>query len=278
MILEDRYRVQEVKLATAQALTLECTDMALCRVVELRLIMEAEEAHAHVVELGVMATLADVPCVPDVYHFTRTRGPAVALPFSIMELLQGQTLAARFQEAQDPESARPLSPAEAAEISFALLRGVDECHQRKVLHLGLHPETVWISPSLSRAPVRILDWRGAQIFKGSGVLSNPEFMVAQEGKWRGKMNALPKLVRGDVEIPVSVLLQSSKSHEKPFPKLRVQSHGLPLYYMSAEQLNSVIVAYERRRKTQSHLWQHGDGQASRRDPRPRSRTPRCTGS
>ena len=84
------------------------------------------------------------PNVTRVYDFGRDGG----LPYLVMELLEGDTLADRL-------AGGPLPPSEAARIGAAVADALDAAHRRGIIHRDIKPSNVLLTPA---GEVKVMDF------------------------------------------------------------------------------------------------------------------------
>ena len=84
------------------------------------------------------------PNVTRVYDFGRDGG----VPFLVMELLEGDTLADRL-------AGGPLPPSEAARIGAAVADALDAAHSRGIIHRDIKPSNVLMTPA---GEVKVMDF------------------------------------------------------------------------------------------------------------------------
>jgi len=251
-MLEDRFRVETILFVSVQVVVARAMDCLLNRQVSLRLLYDMQMSHrrSFSYEQCVLAKLGALPHVPDVLHFS---GVHAGLVYSAMELLQGKTLAARFQEVQsgrsDCDYDDEISGLEAMEIADTLLKGVDQCHQQNIINLSIRPDTIWISPPLSAARVRILHWENARGLNGQAV--NLEFKLLLPDQRDSQTKEVLQLARGNHNSDISAsefqatcgVPSRGCKIDQPFPNLFVKDVGA-LYYMPMEQLYSLLASHQ----------------------------------
>eukprot|EP00927_Polykrikos_kofoidii_P076949 TRINITY_DN73954_c0_g1_i2.p1 TRINITY_DN73954_c0_g1~~TRINITY_DN73954_c0_g1_i2.p1 ORF type:complete len:2546 (+),score=415.16 TRINITY_DN73954_c0_g1_i2:63-7700(+) len=243
-VLADRYRIETIVFLSIGSVIARCRDLVTLRPVITKLTTQGKKSKHLAYETSIMSALAAVPQVPDVYFFS---GWTSFMAFNIVELLQGETLASRFAAVQKGDE--PISMLEAGEIADSLCRGVDRCHQLQFLHLNLQPQSVWISSSLSRAKVYILDWELAEPMNDHKL--SPEFKAMVEENKCSDINfqSLPSFHTGKesgnkVRCPSEGRAGMVNPVEYSFPSFWIKNRGY-LYYMSMEQLFQFIVSNER---------------------------------
>jgi len=258
-VVHDRFRIVGMVSASADTVFTSCHDLLLNKPVAVKMLVDlhvrSRRNFAH--EMCVMSMLASVPNVTTIYHFS---GANSCLVFAAMELLQGESLAVRFEAVQD-ERAAQVTFLEAMEIADGLLMGVDACHQHQALNLGLRPDTVWIAPPLSGTRVRLIDWQHAQL-PNLRTLS-PEVAVLAQARQHEQSEIIPTLTHGtndstscatsSVQTRIGVCSQDAvklPGAGRPFPNLCVKN-GSALYYMASEQLYRLIASNEAEQEVQS---------------------------
>lgn len=74
------------------------------------------------------------------------------LPYMVMELVEGQTLAQLIQ------SAAPMAPRRVARVAIQILEGLGAAHERGFVHRDLKPSNVIITEQYGRERIKILDF------------------------------------------------------------------------------------------------------------------------
>ncbi len=122
-------------------------------------------------------------------------------PYLVLELLKGQTLAARL-------AAGPVPLAEALRLTVEVARGLSHAHARGIVHRDLTPGNVFVCDD---GQVKLLDLGMAQAF-GRRKLDGgtPAYMAPEQ--WRGA----PEDERTDV-FALGVILYRMLTGELPFP-------------------------------------------------------------
>jgi serine/threonine-protein kinase len=135
------------------------------------------------------------------------------LPYLVMELLQGKTLADLIKEG-------PLPPPRALDIERQVLRGLAFAHGKGIVHRDLKPANVFLQALPDQADhVRLLDFGMAKFLEGSGskslvenltrvgtVFGTPSYMSPEQGR------AEPIDARTDVYAAGIVLFELLTGH------------------------------------------------------------------
>jgi eukaryotic-like serine/threonine-protein kinase len=145
---EGRYRLVRRLGGGGMGEVWEADDTVLGRRVALKVLVQelADDARAtkrFVREARATAKLTH-PNVTRVYDFGRDGG----LPYLVMELLEGDTLADRL-------AGGPLPPAEAARIGAAVADALDAAHGRGIIHRDIKPSNVLLTPA---GEVKVMDF------------------------------------------------------------------------------------------------------------------------
>jgi TolB-like protein len=135
-------------------------------------------------------------------------GESEGVPFIVMELLDGETLAARLGRGG-------LDPCEAAEIMVAVLEGLDALHRHGLVHLDVKPANIFITPH----GVKLLDFGLARV----QTVDAPAATRSLSGMWAGtpsymapeQIRAEPVDARTDV-FAAGVVLFELVAGESPF--------------------------------------------------------------
>jgi eukaryotic-like serine/threonine-protein kinase len=122
------------------------------------------------------------PNVARVFDFGRDGG----VPFLVMELLEGETLATRV-------ASGPLPPAEAARIAAAVADALDAAHQRGIVHRDVKPSNVMLTRD---GEVKVLDF-------GIAAAADETYSTTGSGLYATVGYVSPERVAGEPATPAS---------------------------------------------------------------------------
>jgi eukaryotic-like serine/threonine-protein kinase len=122
------------------------------------------------------------PNVARVFDFGRDGD----LPFLVMELLEGETLATRV-------ASGPLPPAEAARIAAAVADALDAAHQRGIVHRDVKPSNVMLTRD---GEVKVLDF-------GIAAAADETYSTTGSGLYATVGYVSPERVAGEPATPAS---------------------------------------------------------------------------
>ena len=120
--------------------------------------------------------------VARVYDFGRDGGA----PFLVMELLEGETLAARL-------ASGPLPPAEAARVAAAVADALEAAHQRGIVHRDVKPSNIMLTPG---GEVKVLDF-------GIAAAADETHSTTGSGLYATVAYVSPERVAGEPAMPAS---------------------------------------------------------------------------
>jgi len=119
-------------------------------------------------------------------------GIADGVPYLVMELLQGKTLADLILEG-------PLHPARALDIAYQILRGLAFAHSKGIVHRDLKPANVFLQQLPDHADhVRLLDFGMAKFLKESDSRRTVEAALTRAGTVFGTPSHMsPEQAKGE---------------------------------------------------------------------------------
>jgi tRNA A-37 threonylcarbamoyl transferase component Bud32 len=221
---EGRYRLVRRIGAGGMGEVWEADDVVLGRRVALKVLVQelADDERAtrrFVREARATARLTH-PSVARVYDFGRDGG----VPYLVMELLEGDTLADRL-------AGGPLPPGEAARICAAVADALDAAHGRGIVHRDVKPGNVLLTPA---GEVKVMDFGiaaaadGTHSTTGSGVYGtaayiSPERAAGQQARPASDVYSLGavlyELLTGRPpflgDSPMTVI--RAHMHQRPWP-------------------------------------------------------------
>jgi tRNA A-37 threonylcarbamoyl transferase component Bud32 len=183
---EMRYRLVRRIAAGGMGEVWEADDTVLGRRVAVKVLVEELAAddratRRFVREARATARLAH-PNVARVYDFGRDGG----VPFLVMELVEGETLADRV-------AGGPLPPAEAARVAAAVADALDAAHQRGIVHRDVKPSNVMLTPD---GDVKVMDF-------GIAAAADETHSTTGSGLYATVAYVSPERVAGQPATPAS---------------------------------------------------------------------------
>ncbi len=146
--------------------------------------------------------------VTELYEVGRTEAGE---PYLILELLSGETLAARMR--RDP----PMSVAEALSVAIAIASGLEAVHAAGILHRDVKPENVFLHLADAEVIPKLLDFGLARdtgtdkrITWNGTALGTPGYMAPEQARGEGDLDR-----RADL-YSLGVTLYEMLSGELPF--------------------------------------------------------------
>jgi serine/threonine-protein kinase len=185
---QGRYRLVRRIATGGMGEVWQADDTVLGRRVALKVLVEelAADDRANrrfVREARATARLAH-PNVARVYDFGRVGG----VPFLVMELVEGETLAGRL-------ASGPLPPAEAARVAAAVADALDEAHRRGIVHRDVKPSNVMLTRD---GEVKVLDF-------GIAAAADETHSTTGSGMYATVAYVSPERVAGEPATPSSDL-------------------------------------------------------------------------
>ena len=145
---EGRYRLVRRLGVGGMGEVWEADDSVLGRRVALKVLVDERRTTPRATRRFVREARATAklthPNVTRIYDFGRDGG----LPYLVMELLEGDTLADRLADG-------PMPPAEAARIGAAVADALDAAHSRGIIHRDIKPSNVLLTPA---GEVKVMDF------------------------------------------------------------------------------------------------------------------------
>jgi eukaryotic-like serine/threonine-protein kinase len=164
----------------------QADDVVLGRRVALKMLVEELAADDRATRRFVREARATArlthPNVARVYDFGRDGGT----PFLVMELLQGETLAARL-------ASGPLPPSEAARVAAAVADALEAAHERGIVHRDMKPSNVMLTPD---GEVKVLDF-------GIAAAADETHSTTGSGLYATVAYVSPERVAGEPAMPAS---------------------------------------------------------------------------
>jgi eukaryotic-like serine/threonine-protein kinase len=183
---EGRYRLVRRIASGGMGEVWEADDTVLGRRVALKVLVEELAADDRATRRFVREARATArlthPNVARVYDFGRG-GKA---PFLVMELLEGETLAARL-------AGGPLPPTEAARIAASVADALDAAHQRGIVHRDVKPANVMLTPG---GGVKVMDF-------GIAAAADETHSTTGSGLYATVSYVSPERVAGEPATPAS---------------------------------------------------------------------------
>ena len=183
---QGRYRLVRRIATGGMGEVWQADDTVLGRRVALKLLVEELAAddratRRFVREARATARLAH-PNVARVFDFGRDGGA----PFLVMELLEGETLAARL-------ASGPLGPAEAARVAAAVADALEAAHQLGIVHRDVKPSNVMLTRD---GEVKVLDF-------GIAAAADETHSTTGSGLYATVAYVSPERVAGEPATPAS---------------------------------------------------------------------------
>jgi serine/threonine protein kinase len=227
--LDGRYRVDSPLGVGGMGAVYRATHLRLGRQVAIKVLLEQYGSQASFLvrferEAKALASLRH----PHIVSIT-DYGVAAGLPYLVMELLEGETLAARLRRA-------PFPPGQVLELSTQILRALSFVHERGLVHRDLKPGNIF----LQRLPdggeqLKLLDFGLAKYTHG-----DPEW-VEQSLTNAGEIVGTPSYIS-----PEQIACESADSRSDVYSMgvllFEMLSGRLPFEGRPADQLKMHLVA------------------------------------
>jgi eukaryotic-like serine/threonine-protein kinase len=189
-VLAGRYSLTRQIGAGKHCIVFEALDLKLNRAVAVKLVAPASASVPNVAQRleseGRIAATLSHPHIGTVMDIGRLD---TGSPFLVLELLDGETLAARI------ERRGPLPLTHALDIGEQLLAGLGAAHARGVVHRDVKPANVFlVDVGIDRTIVKLIDFGIARI---TDMLADPEVQRTETGFVVGTPEYMsPEQVRG----------------------------------------------------------------------------------
>jgi serine/threonine protein kinase len=153
-------------------------------------------------EARAAATVRHEHIVP-IYHVGEQDG----IPFLVMPLLQGESLATRLDRG-------PLSPNEAIRIGREIAQGLAAAHEAGLIHRDIKPANIWLESPRDR--VLLLDFGLARISDSEETISRPGTILGTPAYLSPEQAAgIPMDHRADL-FSLGVTLYHATTGQRPF--------------------------------------------------------------
>jgi WD40 repeat protein len=135
--------------------------------------------------------------------------PGIALPYLVMEYIEGETLHDHLQRQH------VLAPRDAAEIARQVALGLAAAHDQGVIHRDIKPSNILLEKHTSRA--KITDFGLARAIDGSDAISQSEVIVGTSFYMSPEQIQSPKQVDKPSDVfSLGVVLYQMLTGERPF--------------------------------------------------------------
>jgi serine/threonine-protein kinase len=189
-VIRERYRLDALIGEGGMASVWRAWDLTLQRPIAVKLLF-ARESHteeALVDRFLREARIAASVQHRNVIHIVDFGTTADGQPFMVMELLEGETLAARLRRQ------KPLPVADVVQIGHLTLRGLSAVHAAGIIHRDLKPENVYLKDEGGVVYPKILDFgisrsiepahgpRSALTTREGVIVGTPEYMSPEQAR------------------------------------------------------------------------------------------------
>ncbi|MBN8613271.1 MAG: serine/threonine protein kinase [Deltaproteobacteria bacterium] len=152
-LLESKYLVRELIGRGGMGAVYSAENQRIGKQVAIKMLTRGHDAGSSSMkrfyrEARIMGSLGH-PNIVEIYDLGALDN---GVPFQVMELLEGQTLAARIEV----EGGMPIE--DAVEIGEQVLSGLEAAHQRGIVHRDLKPDNVFLAQREGRTIVKLLDF------------------------------------------------------------------------------------------------------------------------
>jgi serine/threonine protein kinase len=189
-IIRDRYRLDERIGEGGMATVWRAWDLTLERPVAVKLLFARDTRNEEVLVARFLreARIAASVQHRNVIHIVDFGTTPEGQPFMVMELLEGETLAARLRRE------KPLPASEVVQIGNLTLRGLASVHAAGIIHRDLKPENVYLKIEGEVVYPKILDLgisrsiepasgpRSALTTRDGVIVGTPEYMSPEQAR------------------------------------------------------------------------------------------------
>jgi serine/threonine-protein kinase len=189
-VIRERYRLDALIGEGGMASVWRAWDLTLQRPVAVKLLF-AREAHTEEVLVDRFLREARIAAAVqhrNVIHIVDFGTTLDGQPFMVMELLEGETLAARLRRQ------KPLPVPDVVQIGHLTLRGLGAVHAAGIIHRDLKPENVYLKNEGGVVYPKILDFgisrtidpshgpRSARTTREGVIVGTPEYMSPEQAR------------------------------------------------------------------------------------------------
>jgi eukaryotic-like serine/threonine-protein kinase len=217
-VIRERYRLDALIGEGGMASVWRAWDLTLQRPVAVKLLF-ARESHTEEVLVDRFLREARIAASVqhrNVIHIVDFGTTVEGQPFMVMELLEGETLAARLRRQ------KPLPVADVVQIGHLTLRGLGAVHAAGIIHRDLKPENVYLKNEGGVVYPKILDFgisrsidpphgpRSALTTREGVIVGTPEYMSPEQARGVKQLD-----YRTDI-YSMGVVLYESLTGKLPF--------------------------------------------------------------
>ncbi|NDU74614.1 protein kinase [Actinomadura sp. DSM 109109] len=159
-VLSGRYELLEPLGRGGMGVVYRARDRELERIVAVKVLpaqmLRDEDFRARFRREARAAAGLSHPNIAVVYDIGEDAGEGEPAPYLVMELVEGGTLADLLRQA-------PPTPAEAGQITAALLEALEHSHEREVVHRDIKPANIMVHRAGGRIRVKVMDFGIAKL-------------------------------------------------------------------------------------------------------------------